>query len=265
MKLTFSKPLLESLRSTLLAYQSILHDTQKRFIPIKEAQWEFVLAQASAGEEGCEWAAGSHKSGADIHFSDSKGAVRSYSCKTCCINQQSDMIKISSYRLTRNCHSSASFVQEIDVNRNNFDAYCVLVRQHDKQTGNIAAYHVYLIPTDKLKAGDLDWERDRGDWIGTDARVPFSMRIIKALSNQLWIHAPLEYIYPYLVLSVDVRDLKPICLSSIIVATTLLRDNNSYHLRPRKRTYINLNPRKTQNMKKAANCCCPYNLRSRRK
>lgn len=122
-------------------------------------------------------------------------------------------------------------------------------RNRDGGGERIDRYKVYSIPAEALKAGALDWtQTEKGDWIGapppeppgdaesesddesdddgdaTDAAgrrvrppkpaprppVPYTMKIVKTMSCQLWITVPMHYIEPYLVCEIDMTRAKRI-------------------------------------------------------
>ncbi len=205
-------------------------------VPIKEANWESLLSQtAESCDVRCAWAPGSHVSGVDIAL-----AGKTFSCKSARRNTSGGKppatIAISSYRLTKSSGSAASLIKEIDVVRANYDAYALLLRESRNRPGGgerIERYKVYSIPAAALKAGALDWaQTDKGDWIGTPsavvdededdasaalavAPVPYSMKVVKTMSCQLWITVPVEYIAEYLVCEIDMAGAKRINMVSL--------------------------------------------------
>ena len=210
-------------------------------VPIKEANWESLLSQtAESCDVRCDWSPGSHVSGVDIAL-----AGKTFSCKSARRNTSGGKppatIAISSYRLTKSSGSAASLIKEIDVVRANYDAYALLLRESRNRPGGgerIDRYKVYSIPAAALKAGALDWaQTDKGDWIGTPsavvdedddddddddapaapaaAPVPYSMKVVKTMSCQLWITVPVEYIAEYLVCEIDMAGAKRINMVSL--------------------------------------------------
>ena len=210
-------------------------------VPIKEANWESILSQtAESCGVRCDWSPGSHVSGVDIALSG-----KTFSCKSARRNMSGGKppatIAISSYRLTKSSGSAASLVKEIDVVRANYDAYALLLRESRNRPGGgerIDRYKVYSIPAEALKAGALDWaQTEKGDWNGTprpcaaaggdddedsddaDAPaaepVPYTMKVVKTMSCQLWITVPIAYIDKYLVCEVDMSVAKRINMVSL--------------------------------------------------
>ena len=215
-------------------------------VPIKEANWESILSQtAESCGVRCDWSPGSHVSGVDIAL-----AGKTFSCKSARRNMSGGKppatIAISSYRLTKSSGSAASLVKEIDVVRANYNAYALLLRESRNRPGGgerIDRYKVYSIPAEALKAGALDWaQTEKGDWNGTprpcaaggddddededadadadaDAPaaepVPYTMKVVKTMSCQLWITVPISYIDKYLVCEVDMSGAKRINMVSL--------------------------------------------------
>lgn len=203
-------------------------------VPIKEATWELILAEAAAASGvSCDWSPGSHVSGVDVVV----GGV-AYSCKSTRRRlgrgAPPKAIDISSFRLTKRSGSSADLIDEIDVVRNNYDAYALLLRE-SRSTENgedIVAYRVYSIPSSYLKAGALAWSQAaNGDWCGVAPAalaapdpeveegeivaplaalpalpppppVPYTMKVVRTMSCQLWMNVPLSYIEDCLVCEV---------------------------------------------------------------
>ena len=189
--LAIMKIFADQLRKHILVYQGILQGPQT---PIKESLWEFLAHEACVKANlRSVWTPGSHKPGQDIIIEDV-----AYSCKTTRCNLKGGQLMISSYRLTQKCDGDEKeFIEEIDVKRNNFGYYLLLVRLSEMKRGieTIDRYVVYKIPSEKLKAGKLSWKKDnKGNWHGDSADVPYRMDIQKTMSHQLWIKVPLTYI-----------------------------------------------------------------------
>jgi len=222
-------------------------------VAIKEANWETILSQAAdASGVTCDWAPGSHVSGVDLSLNG-----KTFSCKSTRRNVSGRVppatIAISSFRLTKRSGSSAELIHEIDVARNNYHSYALLLRESRAQPGggeDIVAYRVYSIPSSYLKAGTLNWvQAANGDWNGkaasaasTDSEpeegeivaaevqeegeiavpvlpppppAPYTMKVVKTMSCQLWITVPLAYIQDCLVCEVSMKDAKKICLMDV--------------------------------------------------
>lgn len=192
----------ECLRKAILAYQSILQGTGAA---IKEATWEFLLAEAArASGESTTWSVGSHKPGGDVVIGETN-----LSCKTC--KMERGLLKISSYRLTRVCTTDTpdDLIHEIDEKRNDFQEYCVLART---MVGpRVTGYRVYRIPSARLKAGALSWRKEpNGNWTGTGEE--FTMSILKSMSYQLWMNVPMDYIADCIWLDIPMASVKPMSI-----------------------------------------------------
>jgi len=182
----WSSKLRTNIQKSIIAYQTLTR------MPVKEANWEYVLHQAAERSKlPVLWTPGSHKSGADIEIDG-----KSYSCKTTRTASKTKHINISSYRLTR--HASGTdpmkFIREIDEVRANYEHYALLVRTTSASSPlEVSQYHVYRIPSTKLKAHKLEWQRsEQGDWIGHG--YEFSMTIKKSMSYQLWLQVSKDFI-----------------------------------------------------------------------
>ena len=242
----------EALRKGMLTFHALFG------VAIKEANWETILSQAAdASGVTCDWAPGSHVSGVDLSLNG-----KTFSCKSTRRNVSGRVppatIAISSFRLTKRSGSSAELIHEIDVARNNYHSYALLLRESRAQPGggeDIVAYRVYSIPSSYLKAGTLNWvQAANGDWNGKAAAAavpsadsepeegeivaaaaaevpeegeiavpvlpppppaPYTMKVVKTMSCQLWITVPLAYIQDCLVCEVSMKDAKKICLMDV--------------------------------------------------
>ena len=159
----------EALRKGMLTFHALFG------VAIKEANWETILSQAAeASGVTCDWAPGSHVSGVDLSLNG-----KTFSCKSTRRNVSGRVppatIAISSFRLTKRSGSSGELIHEIDVARNNYDSYALLLRESRARPGGgeeIVAYKVYSIPSSYLKAGALCWaQAANGDWNGKAAKV----------------------------------------------------------------------------------------------
>lgn len=216
----WSKRFVNNIHKSVIGYQSVLQSPR---IPIKEATWEFVLQQAAQKSRmKCEWQPGSHKPGADMTISNKR-----YSCKTARVTPKSADVLISSYRLTKTVHGARNpqkFIDEIDNVRADFDFYALLVREQLPTCDTINRYSVYEIPTDRLKAAPLEWEKEpNGNWVGVGS--DYMMKIHKSMSYQLWLTVPLDYITPHLVANIEIGDtIRPINLTDIYTSLYIHTD-----------------------------------------
>jgi hypothetical protein len=168
-------------------------------IPIKEAVWESILVSAlSSASIPYSWKCGGHQSGTDIIVKDKINI----SCKTCKESSGNDTLLISSYRMSA-CKTIADFVNEIDYTRANFEFYFVLSRT---ETPKDYTYSCFCIPSKLVKAGEKEWKTKKGkkndnvaSW-ETDVVDGVKMKIIKSMSNQLWIHFDKNILKDYIVI-----------------------------------------------------------------
>lgn len=172
----YSSKFKEELEKTIRGYHMVSD------APIKEAVWESIMSQTLKRCD-CEntWKLGGHESGRDIVI-----AGNGISCKSS--KQTAKAFKISSYRMTT-LSSSEEFVKEIDVNRNNFTHYCVLARSENAKS---ITYGMYMIPSDRVKAGEKSWSEQKNKkgntsmW-KTDSENGYEMTVSVPMGNQLWV------------------------------------------------------------------------------
>ena len=155
--------------------------------PINAERWEEIIFHAlkSMGMkykgEDPRWITGSHAPGADIWVDG-----LSISAKAGKLNNDK-FLTISSYRLTRfsNLEQMKAF---IDKEASNFDVYLCCARADQKGK---RVYQVFLIPANVFSAQSLSWSKTTSGWQGSN-NDGIIVKIVKKMSNQLWVTLPVH-------------------------------------------------------------------------
>jgi hypothetical protein len=146
---------------------------------------------------------GSHKKGCDIS-ADENFSVKSAKLKN-------GKISISSFRLTRYGDDLGSMINFIDNDGKNFDKYLVLSRNEDEDSE--VRYRLYILPSDFFKASDLDWKEttnrknEVSGWNTINNNNNIKLKIVKSMSNQLWIEIKEESIKDNMIFEIK-KDIK---------------------------------------------------------
>lgn len=171
-------------------------------VPINADRWEEIVnAILTFMGKNPSWNQGSHSAGADIWTKEFIISAKSGKV----IN---DKVNISSYRLTRfkDLEEMKGF---IDGGGKNFDIYLCCART-DSKTKRI--YKIFLIGADTISAKRIGWsnsynKKDKhSGWQGID-NLGISLKIVKNMSNQLWMEVPLNLCNEILTVKIDKRDL----------------------------------------------------------
>jgi hypothetical protein len=189
--------------------------------PLKEAMWEEVNIDIfeSLGISINNKSNGSHLSGMDIDCSI--GKISNKSAKY--INNKSNYITISSYRLTsvcdvKECGEPIKIIEEINK-RKNFDYYsCILRKDFIKKDIDIIEYKYewLLIPSSYkvLDPSNYEWnptysKKNPTKQTGWETNIieGSKMNITFSTSSQLWIKIKItEEIKKFIIASVDIKN-----------------------------------------------------------
>ena len=136
---------------------------------------------------------GSHKKGGDISTDN-----ESYSIKSSKI--QNGKLNISSFRLTRYDNDIDAMIYFIDNDGKNFDKYFVLARN---ETVDQIKYSFYILPSNVFTATDMKWvdTKNKNDKItgwNTIDNDDVKLKIVKSMSNQLWIEINTDFVKEHL-------------------------------------------------------------------
>ena len=136
---------------------------------------------------------GSHKKGGDISTDN-----ESYSIKSSKI--QNGKLNISSFRLTRYDNDIDAMIYFIDNDGKNFDKYFVLARN---ETVDQIKYSFYILPSNVFTATDMKWvdtknKKDKITGWNTIDNDDVKLKIVKSMSNQLWIEINTDFVKEHL-------------------------------------------------------------------
>jgi hypothetical protein len=136
---------------------------------------------------------GSHKKGGDISTDDESYSIKSSKIKN-------DILNISSFRLTRYGNDLDAMIYFIDNDGKNFDKYFVLARN---ETTEQIKYSFYTIPSNIFSATEMKWidTKNKNNKItgwNTIENDDVKLKIVKSMSNQLWIEINTEFVKDHL-------------------------------------------------------------------
>lgn len=168
------------------------------FIPINAESWEeliYVALVCMKYGDKVEWKLGSHEKGVDIKVRFN-GKVISISAKATKVKKirGREYISVSSYRLTRyrTLDEMLNFLNE-ESQKLNFYLLCIREEKGD----NLIYKVLKVAPKDIFPSSLLipqNWEEYTGGWKTKDNlfnRYEISAKIVRKMSNQLWITVPL--------------------------------------------------------------------------
>jgi len=171
-------------------------------VPINADRWEEIVnATLNFMGRNPKWNQGSHSAGADIWIEAFVISAKSGKVSN-------DNLIISSYRLTRfgNLEKMKEF---IDGKGKNFDIYLCCAKI-DNKTERV--YKVFLIGADTISAKKTNWSKSynkkklHSGWEGSDNQG-ILLRIVKKMSNQLWMEVPLKLCNEILEVKINNKDL----------------------------------------------------------
>jgi hypothetical protein len=166
------------------------HHELYRF-PVKAELWEDIYDQViNSGSIG--WDMGNHNVGTDVV---SKG-VR-YQNKAGNIDLKNGTIIWSGHRTTK--HKTID--EKVNfISQNHCDKYVMLARNKDEWERGIKKYYLLIFDSSLIDYSKLQWneylskEGNVSGWKGESIEQPFSAKIIKTMSDQLWTEARLDYL-----------------------------------------------------------------------
>jgi len=141
---------------------------------------------------------GSHKKGADISTE-----LENYSIKSSKLDK--GKLNISSFRLTRFEDDLNKMTNFIDNDGKNFDKYFVLARNENNEQIN---YSFYILPADIFTATNMVWVETKNKknkitgWNTINNDV-IKLKIVKSMSNQLWIEIDKNYVEEFLAFEIS--------------------------------------------------------------
>lgn len=193
--MTINKPLFDWKTFSHKLTKLIKYASSSTIVPIKDSRWEEVIFHVLKGMgekyQGGDpkWDVGSHAPGADLWVDSLSISAKSGTIKN-------DILCISSYRLTR-FPDLESMISFIDGGGKNFDVYlcCVLVKNKDESR----TYKILVISSEIINAKNLKWEDEVSSkdkithkgFVGYDDNNVV-LKIVKNMSNQLWIYIPIS-------------------------------------------------------------------------
>lgn len=185
----FNWPVFSKKISQLLEFHSKISR-----VAIDSSRWEEIIfitlknmREKYKGDEP-RWNSGSHAPGADIWTDRFAISAKSGSIKK-------RYIAISSYRLTR-FRNLKEMINFIDSEAKKIDFYLCCARKNNKDGSR--TYTVFKLNSGVLEAASCKWaemyskkKKSHSGWTGLHASG-IILRIVKKMSNQLWIDMPLD-------------------------------------------------------------------------
>jgi hypothetical protein len=169
------------------------HHELYRF-PVKAELWEDIFDQViNSGSLG--WDMGNHNVGTDV-VSKSDG-IR-YQNKAGNIDLKNGTITWSGHRTTKHktIEEKISFISE-----NHCDKYVMLARNSKEWERGIKKYYLLTFDSSLIDYSKLEWNEyvsKDGDkiagWSGKNENLPYSAKITKTMSDQLWTEAKINYL-----------------------------------------------------------------------
>lgn len=168
----FTKDLLNEIDRRIL-----LHHELYESIKIKSTYWEHILVASfeKTGHKNIEWEAESHSQGVDV-----KVDGISISCKSG-KKVKKNRFTFSSYRTTK----YKTLEEKLEF-LNDKKEDCFLFLNSEKNH-----YDIYHLDRDyfNFDENNIKWEKTNSGWKGTGK---FDIKIVKAMSDQVWIEMPLS-------------------------------------------------------------------------
>jgi|TARA_B100000287_G_scaffold365579_1_gene360345 hypothetical protein len=169
------------------------HHQLYRF-PVKAELWEDIFDQAINGKDS-NWSGGGHSVGADV-ISEGKDKTR-YQNKSGDINFKKNTIKWNGHRTT----SHKTIDDKLDfISQSHYDKYVMLGRNKKDWDNGIKRYWLLVFDSDVIDYKALDWKQTYGKneqvngWSGSSDELPYTAKIIKPCSDQLWTECDLDYL-----------------------------------------------------------------------
>jgi hypothetical protein len=169
------------------------HHKLYRF-PVKAELWEDIWDQTINGWDS-NWNGGSHSSGADVIFED-KDEIR-FQNKSGAINLDKNTVRWNGHRTGKH----KTIQDKIDfISQNLYDKYVMLGRNKKEWDSGIKRYYLLMFNSDKIDYTKLDWKeifnKDNKitGWNGTSSDVPYTAKISKSMSDQLWTESDIDYL-----------------------------------------------------------------------
>lgn len=169
------------------------HHQLYRF-PVKAELWEDIYDQViNSGSLG--WNMGGHDVGTDV-ISKAEG-IR-YQNKAGDIDLKNRTITWSGHRTTKHktINDKVKFISE-----KHCDKYVMLARNKDEWYRGIKKYYLLIFNSNLIDYSKLNWKEytskdtdNIAGWKGESDEMPFSAKIIKTMSHQLWTKANLDYL-----------------------------------------------------------------------
>ena len=169
------------------------HHALYRF-PCKAEPWEDIWDQLVNSWKS-NWIGGGHSSGADV-ISESNDKTR-YQNKSGEINYKKNTIKWNGHRTTKH----KTLEDKIDfISQDHYDEYVMLGRNAQEWKMGIKKYGFGMFNSDLIDYTKLEWTEtiDKNGkvtgWKGENDNLPYSAKISKSMSDQLWTECDIDYI-----------------------------------------------------------------------
>lgn len=160
--------------------------------PVKGELWEDIFDQV-INTNSKTWNMGSHSAGADV-ISNTTG-VR-YQNKAGIISK--DMITWSGHRTTKykTLEEKIKFISD-----DHCDQYIMLARDTDEWKRGLKKYYLIMFDSDLIDYTKLNWKAHKNrnktkiaSWKGSAKEIPYTAKILRGTSDQLWTTAELSYL-----------------------------------------------------------------------
>tara|TARA_Y100000310_G_scaffold304573_1_gene343874 strand:+ start:631 stop:1212 length:582 start_codon:yes stop_codon:yes gene_type:complete len=162
--------------------------------PVKAELWEDIFDQSINGWNS-SWSGGGHSVGADV-ISEGSDKTK-YQNKSGAINFNKNIIKWNGHRTT----SHKTIDDKLDfISQPHYDKYVMLGRNKKDWDKGIKRYWVIVFDADKIDYKALNWKTTynksgkASGWSGTNDKLPYSAKISKATSHQLWTECDIDYL-----------------------------------------------------------------------
>ena len=160
--------------------------------PVKGELWEDIFDQV-INTNSKTWNMGSHSAGADV-VSNTTG-VR-YQNKAGTISNNT--ITWSGHRTTKykTLEEKIKFISD-----DHCDQYVMLARNTDEWNRGLKKYYLIMFDSSLIDYTKLNWTPDMGrsktsitSWKGSATNIPYTAKILRGTSDQLWTTADLSYL-----------------------------------------------------------------------
>ena len=169
------------------------HHKLYRF-PVKAELWEDIFDQSINGWDS-NWEGGGHSVGADV-ISEGSDKTK-YQNKSGAINLNKNIIKWNGHRTT----SHKTIEEKVDfISKPHYDKYVMLGRNKKDWDNDIKKYSLIIFDVEKIDYKSLNWEPTYSKngsingWAGNNDNLPYSAKISKATSHQLWTECDIDYL-----------------------------------------------------------------------